>query len=80
MAKITFKNYPQGQILLFPSSLDKKIPANAPARLVNSIVDQLDISQVLHTYKGGSSSAYSPRMMLKLVFLHILIISIPVVK
>lgn len=67
MAKVTFKNYPQGQILLFPSSLDEKIPANAPSRLVNSIVDQLDISQVLSTYKGGGRSAYSPRMMLKLV-------------
>ncbi len=67
MAKITFKNYPQGQILLFPASLEEKIPENSPVRLVNQIVDQLDISQVLSTYKGGGTSSYSPRMMLKLV-------------
>ena len=47
--------------------LYEKIPAAAPVLLVNQIVDQLDISQVINTYKGGGTSAYSPRMMLKLV-------------
>ena len=48
---------------MFPISLDEKIPPNAPVRLVNQIVDNLDISKVISTYKGGGS----PRMMLKLV-------------
>ena len=45
----------------------KKLPANSPARLVSQIVDNLDISKIIETYKGGGSSAYHPRMMLKVV-------------
>jgi transposase len=67
MATVTFKAYNQGQGCLFPMRLEDKIPEYAPVRLVNQIVDQLDISQVINTYKGGGTSAYSPRMMLKLV-------------
>ncbi|WP_436415506.1 IS1182 family transposase [Petrimonas sp.] len=67
MAKPTFKSYSQGQVVLFPASLDEKLPADSPARLVSQMVDGLDISSVIDTYKGGGSSAYHPRMMLKVV-------------
>jgi len=67
MTKAVFKQYNQGQICMFPMSLDEKISPNAPVRLVNQIVDNLDISKVLDTYKGGGTSSYHPRMMLKLV-------------
>ena len=67
MTKIVFKDYPQGQITLFPASLDEKIPANASVRLVNQIVDNLDIRKVIETYRGGGTSSYHPRMMLKLL-------------
>jgi transposase len=48
-------------------SLDEKISSDAPVRLINQIVDNLDISEILKTYKGGGTSSYHPRMMLKLV-------------
>jgi transposase len=67
MSKAIFKQYTQGQVCLFPMSLDEKIPADASVRLVNQIVDNLDINKVLFTYKGGGTSSYHPRMMLKLV-------------
>jgi transposase len=67
MAKALFKSYNQGQISLFPSSLDEKIPQNSPVRTINQIVDNLDITKVFETYKGGGTSAYHPRMMLKVV-------------
>jgi transposase len=67
MAKVVFKQYQQGQVCLFPMSLDDMIAADAPVRLVNQIVDNIDISEVINTYKGGGTSSYSPRMMLKLV-------------
>ena len=67
MPKAIFKQYNQGQICMFPMNLDDKIPENAPVRLVNQIVDNLDISKVLDTYSGGGTSSYHPRMMLKLV-------------
>jgi transposase len=52
---------------LFPASLDEKIPVDAPVRLINQIVDNLDISKIIETYKGGGTSSYHPLMMLKLV-------------
>jgi transposase len=67
MRKAAFKSYNQGQITLFPTSLDEKIPQNSPVRLINQIVDNLDITKVFDTYKGGGTSAYHPRMMLKVV-------------
>ena len=67
MTKPIFKSYNQGQISLFPASLDEKIPQNSPVRTINQIVDNLDITKVLDTYKGGGTSAYHPRMMLKVI-------------
>jgi transposase len=67
MAKVVFKNYSQGQISLFPASLDEKIPSTSPARLVNQIIDNIDISDITVGYKGGGTSAYHPRMLLKVV-------------
>ena len=67
MARVVFKSYSQGQISLFPASLDEKVPHDSPARLINQIVDNLNISKVIETYKGGGTSSYHPRMMLKVV-------------
>jgi transposase len=51
MAKKSFKEYNQGQICLFPKSLDELITQNSPVRLVSQIVDSLDITKVIDTYK-----------------------------
>jgi transposase len=67
MSNVVFKQYNQGLGCLFPMSLDERIPADAPVRLVSQIVDNLDISKVVDSYKGGGASSYHPRMMLKLV-------------
>jgi len=67
MPKVVFKDYNQGLVCMFPMSLDEKISSNAPIRLVSQVVDNLDISRIINTYKGGGTSAYSPRMLLKLV-------------
>ncbi|GHS84964.1 hypothetical protein FACS1894201_04120 [Bacteroidia bacterium] len=48
-------------------NLGDKIPQNAPVRLVSQIIDKLDISKIIDTYKGGGTSSYHPRMMLKIV-------------
>ena len=68
MAKISFKEYNQGQGVLFPMSIDSKIPENSPVRLVNRIVDELDLTNIDFGYKGGGNSSYHPRMMLKVLF------------
>ncbi len=68
MAKITFKEYNQGQGVLFPMSIDSKIPEDSPVRLVNRIVDELDLTDIDFGFKGGGNSSYHPRMMLKILF------------
>jgi Transposase and inactivated derivatives len=67
MAKVSFKSNNQGQTVLFPASLEDKIPQDSPARLINQIVDGLDISEIIAGYKGGGNSSYHPRMMLKVI-------------
>ena len=68
MPKIIFKELTSNQSVLFPSNLSDKIPYNHPVRIVNQIVDQLDISTLLSKYKGGGTSSYHPRMLLKILF------------
>jgi hypothetical protein len=65
--KPVFKAYNQGQSTLFPVSLDSKISQDLPVRLVNQVVDNLNISKVIDSYKGGGTSSYPPRVMLKIV-------------
>lgn len=68
MKKIRFKSYDQSQLQLFPSRLDERISEKHPVRLINSIVDDLDLRQLIKAYKQIGCSPYSPRMLLKVVF------------
>ncbi|WP_251805179.1 transposase, partial [Antarcticibacterium sp. W02-3] len=63
--KVVFKTYSQDQLSLLPPSYDDLVPKNHPVRIVNTIVDRLDISTLERSYKGGGTSSYHPRMLLK---------------
>ena len=63
--KAVFKPYIQHQGLLFPPSLEELIPEDHLVRVVNHVMDQLDIDLLLKEYKGGGTSSFHPRMMLK---------------
>ena len=63
-----FKPYNQGQIELFPQRLDDFIGENDPVRLVSQVVDELDLTSLIQTYKGGGTSSFCPRMMIKVLF------------
>ena len=67
MAKITFKSDNQGQFQLLPPSLDDLIPSTHPVRVLNHIVDRLDVGKLLESYKGGGNRCFHPRMMLKVL-------------
>lgn len=67
MSRAIFKSNEQGQVVLFPAGLDEKVLQDSPARLANQIVDNPDIAEIVDTCKGGGTSAYHPRMMLKVV-------------
>ena len=68
MAKVSFKtqtgNFPE----LFPINIFDLIPEDHPSRLVDSVVNQLDISDIANLYLGGGCPAYHPRMMIKVLF------------
>lgn len=63
--KVTFKKYEMQQDFLFPPSTDDYLSKTHIARLINLLVDQMDISPILNKYIGGGTSAYHPSMMLK---------------
>jgi transposase len=64
---VVYKAYDQDQLSLLPPSYDELIPENHPVRIVNTIVDKLDISSLEKSYKGGGTSSYHPRMLLKVI-------------
>jgi transposase len=65
--KVVFKTYHQDQLSLLPPSYDDLVPTNHPVRLVNTIIDRLDITALEKSYKGGGTSSYHPRMLLKVI-------------
>ena len=65
--KVVFKDYSLNQILLLPPSLDEMIDPNHPVRVVNQVIDSLDIDLLVKKYKGGGCSSYHPRLLLKLL-------------
>lgn len=68
MAKAVFKQLPAHSPELFPENIFDRIPSNHPVRLVNEVVDALDISYIISNYKGGGASSFHPRMMIKVLF------------
>ena len=72
MAKLAIKSDNRKQDLLLPPSLEELVPENHMVRVVDTVIDRLDISDILSTYRGGGNSAFNPKMMLKvLVFAYL---------
>jgi transposase len=65
--KVTFKQYNMNQPSLLPASLEELIPEDHLVRVVNGMVDRIEIRPLLAQYKGGGTSSYHPRMMLKVL-------------
>lgn len=53
--------------MLFPPVLSDFIEENHPVRVINDVIDQLDIESLIARYKGGGTSSYHPRLLLKLL-------------
>ena len=67
MAKVIFQSYKENDLLILPPSLGDLAPQAHPARIVSSVIDHLDISSIESKYKGGGTSSYNPRMLLKVL-------------
>jgi len=68
MSNIRFKVLPANSPELFSENIFDRIAANHPVRLVNEVVDQLDIDHIIRQYKGGGTTSYDPRMLIKVLF------------
>jgi transposase len=62
-----FKPYVMNQVALMPPSYEEKIPANHLVRVVNEAIEEIDVSSLLAQYKGGGTSSYHPKMLLKVL-------------
>ncbi|MBM3301282.1 MAG: IS1182 family transposase, partial [Deltaproteobacteria bacterium] len=62
-----FREYSQCQGLLLPPSLEEFVPDDHEARIINEVVDAMNLSPLLVKYEGGGAPAYHPGMMLKVI-------------
>ena len=53
--------------MIRPPSLEELIDPNHSVRVVNQVVDNRDIAPLKAKYKGGGTSSYHPRLMLKVL-------------
>jgi transposase len=65
--KTVFKSYNQKQLMLLPPSLDELIEPVHAVRIVNQVIDRVDDTFLVKQYKGGGTSSYHPRMLLKVM-------------
>jgi transposase len=62
-----FKEYAQGQVVLLPTDLETQIPPKHLVRVVNTSIEKMDLTDLLARYKGGGTSSYHPKMLLKVL-------------
>ncbi|RKR84049.1 IS4 family transposase [Mucilaginibacter gracilis] len=62
-----FKPYNQQQILAIPPTLDELIPQTHPVRVVNEVINKLNIEPLLKAYHIKGSSSYHPQLLLKVL-------------
>ena len=68
MSKVQFIPNLSKEILLFPSRIDEDIADDAPVRIIDHVLDKIDISNILKLYHVKGRNAFYPRMMLKVLF------------
>jgi transposase len=62
-----FKHYDQQQILAIPPTLEQLIPQGHPVRVVNEVIDKINIEPLLKAYHIRGSSSYHPVLLLKVL-------------
>jgi len=60
-----FKPYNQNQQMLLPPDLSELIPEHHVVRVVSKTIDAMDIRPLIESYKGGGTTSYAPKMLLK---------------
>ena len=61
MAKIHFRPYNSNQTVLFPQRIDEDIAENDPVRMVDALVEGLNLESFRKLYKECGRSPYPPQ-------------------
>lgn len=65
--KPTFIPYDQNQLSLLPPSLEDFVGKDHPARILNEIIEKIDITSLNEAYKSRGRASYHPKMLLKVL-------------
>ncbi len=68
-----FRDYNQRQNVLRLVCPDKLLEEDHPARIVDAVVEKLELDELYAVYAEEGNIAYNPRMMLKVLFFSYLI-------
>ncbi|WP_300598800.1 hypothetical protein [Niabella sp.] len=66
--------------MLLPADLEELIEKTYPVRIINTIIDHLNIDGISSQYKGGGTSSYHPRILLKALYMSISVTSTTAVE
>ena len=69
MTKIHFRPYNPNQTVLFPPRIDEDIAEHDPVRMVDALVESLNLESFRKLYKECGRSPYHPKMMLKVILM-----------
>ena len=64
------KGIPQNQEVLIPRKACDYLPENHLAKVIYTVVDKLELSNIYTKYSEIGQNAYNPKMMLRLLFYH----------
>jgi transposase len=62
-----FKAYRQHQPTFLPPSLEELIADKHLVRVVSQAIDEMDLSALQKSFRGGGASSYHPVMLLKVL-------------
>ena len=65
---LVFRRYDQNQQMMFPPAVEDFIPADHPVRLLNNIINKLNLDFVYQLYDKDGAPAYDPKIMIKILF------------
>lgn len=66
--QLKFKQSHRDQLMLLPPNIGELLPHWHPVRFVDQLVDKMDVSEILATYKSGGTTIYPPKLLLKILF------------
>ena len=65
--KLHFRPYINNRLVLFPQRIDEDIAENALVRIINAVIDSLDLENIYKLYSELGRNPYDPGMMLKVI-------------